>query len=142
MGISINAQQSSENDYYKSVNAICKIIAESKLSFWKRNDFLFKFSAAYQERERALKVLHGFTKSVIEQRRKQISSEANKKLTDENDLGKKKKIALLDLLLNTAGDNMTNSDILEEIEGFMFAVRYINIYKIFVRKYKFFFVGS
>lgn len=121
MGTSVKAQQAPDNNYCQSVKTMCENYVKRKFSFWKRIDFLFQFSSDYEERNNALKVLHGFTKSVIERKRKQINSDVNKQSVDKDDLGRKKKIAFLDLLFQFAGNSMTNEDILEEVEVFMFA---------------------
>jgi cytochrome P450 family 4 len=67
-----------------------------------------------------LKVLHGFTDSVIKTRREELSA---KKLGENlNDSGIKRKLALLDLLLQATidGQPLNDMDIREEVDTFMF----------------------
>lgn len=78
----------------------------------------------YRLEAKALKVLHGFTNGVIEARRNELLT-LNKGKTDDNlgeSSGIKRKKALLDILLEAAVDGapLTNQDIREEVDTFMF----------------------
>lgn len=70
---------------------------------------------------KCLKVLHGFTDGVIQGRRNELlNQEKTESLTESS--GIKRKMALLDLLLQATidGKPLTNSDIREEVDTFMF----------------------
>lgn len=75
----------------------------------------------FQREQKALKILHGFTDSVIQRRRDEIlnSSESG---SEQDNVGLKTKKALLDVLLQATIDNqpLTNMDIREEVDTFMF----------------------
>lgn len=78
--------------------------------------------------------IHKFTDSVISKRKEELLRSANnndvkaveqERTEDEEMYGAKKRYALLDLLLNTktaTGEPLTNDDIREEVDNFMFAV--------------------
>lgn len=68
-----------------------------------------------------LKVLHGFTDNVITMRKEELSKQSS--VDDKpNDFEGKKKLALLDLLLQAKIDGvpLSDSDIREEVDTFMF----------------------
>lgn len=74
-----------------------------------------------------LKVVHGFTEKVI-QERKQLRSSSNKDISreNENDDGSKKRQAFLDLLLNESENSeagkLNDVELREEVDTFMFEV--------------------
>lgn len=79
---------------------------------------------AKREKE-VLKILHDFTDNVIVTRREELATklEKNEKLIDEeNEIGSKRKLALLDVLLQSTidGKPLTNMDIREEVDTFVF----------------------
>lgn len=79
------------------------------------NDFVYKLTSAGREHERSLKVLHQFTRDIIDKRDKEF---------DVSDLRTRKRIAFLDLLLKAkhADDHkLSLNDIQEEVDTFMFA---------------------
>lgn len=85
----------------------------------KRIDFLYQFTEMKQKEKKVLKLLHGFTDKVIEERRDELLK-IKKELTE---IDEKKKKTLLDILLtSTIGDvPLSNEDIREEVSTFLFA---------------------
>ena len=82
-------------------------------------DILFDWFSKYSsDHQKYLKVLHGFTESVILTRRKEMqnNSDESKEIPEGS---KRKKLAFLDLLLKlqlSGGDNeFTDQDIREEV---------------------------
>jgi cytochrome P450 family 4 len=75
----------------------------------------------YKNEKKLLQVLHGFTDSVIKARRDELLKNQNAK-HENNSEGVKTKMALLDLLLQATidGEPLTNEDIREEVDVFMF----------------------
>lgn len=124
MGVSINAQQHPSSEYVTSVKEMCRIVTERGMSLIKQNDFLYKFTSDYAKECEALKVLHGFSASVIKERKQGIVSK-NKSDEDANNvLGVKKRKAFLDLLLEVSQkeeDPLTDEELREEVDTFMFA---------------------
>lgn len=92
-----------------------------------RSNFIFNISSFYKREQAALKVLHKFTDSVIVARRNELLEKQKKGVNeeinvDDADVGVKKKLALLDVLLQTTidGKPLSNVDIREEVDTFMF----------------------
>lgn len=89
-----------------------------------RSDFLYKFSSLAKKEKQSLKILHDFTDSVIVARRQELLDQDTSEDTQytNEDLGMKKKRVLLDVLLQSTidGKPLTNADIREEVDTFMF----------------------
>lgn len=106
----------------------CRITHVLHLRMWDvilRNDYTFPFTKAAKVEKRALKVLHDFTDKVIVARRQELldaqTTDAGESQS-KDDVGIKKKMALLDVLLQAKidGQPLTNEDIREEVDTFMF----------------------
>lgn len=89
-----------------------------------RNDFIYSFTSLAKKEKQSLAILHAFTDKVIVARRKELleKMENNSGIEDNDDIGMKKKMALLDVLLQSTidGKPLTNDDIREEVDTFMF----------------------
>ena len=85
-----------------------------------RSDFIFKLSGLHAEQEKLLKIIHGLTDSVIIKRREKLNQQIETLTNDEEAKGK---CALIDILLRTSinGLPLSNMDIREEVNTFMFA---------------------
>lgn len=93
-----------------------------------RIDWIFNCSRNGRRHDELVKFLHAFTINVIQTRRKMLSNEKSADASndiDDDGIGRKKRMALLDLLLNTKinGKPLTDTYIREEVDNFMFAVR-------------------
>lgn len=95
------------------------------MNFWLRNPIIFALTGAKRRNDRCLKVLHKFTRDVVKNRREMLLKEDVSKeveVVDDNDVGIKKKMALLDVLLKASVDGkpLTDNEIAEEVDTFMF----------------------
>jgi cytochrome P450 family 4 len=77
-----------------------------------------------RKEKKLLKVLHGFTDKVIAMRKEELSKQilGESAANELNNFGEKKKMALLDILLQVKidGEKLTDSDVREEVDTFMF----------------------
>ncbi|GAB6019207.1 hypothetical protein CHUAL_000821 [Chamberlinius hualienensis] len=129
MGQSVNAQGDGESDYVKAVSDAQEVFSHRSLNPFYRNDFIFRLTRWGRIWNKHLKVLHTFTKKVIKERKKEFEAkkqlDSDQPLLDLNDnvyIGsEQKRFAFLDMLLESAESNrLTDSDIQEEVDTFMF----------------------
>lgn len=102
------------------------------VNFALRYPLIYKFSRLRKTEANALRVLHGFADAVIRKRRQELTEnrigvdhDGDEAATD--DVGIRKKRALLDVLLQSTidGKPLTDLDIREEVDVFMFGVNLI-----------------
>ncbi len=86
-----------------------------------RSDFFFQFTTLCKQQTNALKILHGFTDSVIQERRKKLVNQRNESSDDTTPVDTN---TFLDILLQGRidGKPLSNLDIREEVDTFMFEV--------------------
>ncbi|XP_071538554.1 cytochrome P450 4C1-like [Panulirus ornatus] len=125
MGCSVNAQDDCESDYVKAVHRIQHLIQQRMIVVWLQPNFLFKLLGYAREQEALLATLHGFTRSIVKTRRK-LYNQKKKGTTDTEEdqlLGKRTRLAFLDLLLEYSEDGavLSDEDIREEVDLFVFA---------------------
>ncbi|XP_068215979.1 cytochrome P450 4c3-like isoform X3 [Palaemon carinicauda] len=125
MGRSINAQGNSDSEYVRAVYRIGALIQQRQARPWLQPDILYKLSGYAKEFNACLKVLHDLSYSCIRERRAGHHERKAKKLEDKKEddiLGKKQRLAFLDLLLDASESDptITDEDIREEVDTFMF----------------------
>lgn len=87
---------------------------------------IYKFTSEGKEFFKTVKSLHEFTEKVIQERK--LGRIAKTEEASED--GVKKRKAFLDLLLD-AGSDLTDTDLREEVDTFMFEVRLTKISNMF-----------
>ncbi|XP_049826904.1 cytochrome P450 4C1-like [Schistocerca gregaria] len=125
MGTPVNAQEETDSAYVSAVYAMSETTLQRIVRPWLHPDFIYKrtkYGKIYYE---SLNVLHGFTEKVIRERkasRLNNNKDLNPKDDEEEVFGKKKRVAFLDLLLEASdgGKNLTDLEIREEVDTFMF----------------------
>lgn len=125
MGIKVNAQIERDATYVKSIRNIADVVTRRIISPTKMYSFFYFFSLDHLNEKFYLKTLHGMTDSVIKSRRLEISKNNNKNQPiNEDDIGKKKRSPFLDTLIHSTidGKPLTDEDIREEVDTFMFEV--------------------
>ncbi|KAM8719607.1 hypothetical protein ACLKA7_005787 [Drosophila subpalustris] len=128
MGVSINAQTNVDSEYVRAVKTISMVLHKRMFNIFYRFELTYMLTPLAQAERRALNVLHNFTEKIIVQRREELlratSNEGQKEQTSDvdNDVGAKRKMAFLDILLQSNIDDkpLTNLDIREEVDTFMF----------------------
>ncbi|XP_069699694.1 cytochrome P450 4C1-like isoform X2 [Periplaneta americana] len=126
MGTPVHAQEDSESDYVTAVYDMSELSIHRMFRPWLYPDWIFNLSPAGRRHNQCLRTLHEFTKRVI-QERKQLHEKSQKKPetsaeSEDDTLGKKKRKAFLDLLLEASHDgvSLTDEELREEVDTFMF----------------------
>lgn len=86
-------------------------------------DFFFKFTKEHRLFEESMKVVSDTTQRVISSRRKHYEEHPEELLENTNEVGVRKRMPLIDTLLrtNVDGEPLSNQDIEDEVNTFLFA---------------------
>ncbi|XP_044270354.1 cytochrome P450 4C1-like [Tribolium madens] len=119
MGVKIKAQQGNNTEYVEAVRSFLDIFIHRTFSVWKKIDALFRFSGMHKAYKQLLTILHQFTINIIVTSREKKSQKKTENITPDD--GIKRKVALLEMLLESEENKMlSNEDIREEIDTFVF----------------------
>lgn len=103
--------------------SITEVISIRSANFWQRYDVLFNLFGGKWKRkiDNCLHVLHNFSNSIILKRRDELLKNYGK---SDDGVDQGKRMALLDILLKSTidGKPLSNEDIREEVDTFMFEV--------------------
>ena len=119
MGKNINAQKDSDSEYVKAVYESSDLVFQRQKGPWLWSDFVYKLTPAGAKWRKCISILHSFTNQVIQERKLELQNDEE---TKTDDLGRKKKMAFLDLLIKESkgGTVLSDEDIREEVDTFMF----------------------
>ncbi|EAT40476.2 AAEL007815-PA [Aedes aegypti] len=123
MGTKVNAQLNSDSKYVRAVKDMATVAMARSFKAFARFNFTFYFTPYRRMQDKALKVLHDYTDSVIRSRRLELAKGAfTKSDENENDVGIRKKVAFLDMLLQATVDGrpLDDLEVREEVDTFMF----------------------
>ncbi|XP_036150392.1 cytochrome P450 4C1-like, partial [Monomorium pharaonis] len=131
MGTSLKETDSFHiQQYRKAFHQLTKICLYRFFRPWLHNEWIFSLTSKGREQTKILKILHGFTEKIIaerkiyhklyEQHKKNLSK--NSVTVAETTAIKKKRLAMLDLLISVSQEGLlTDSDIREEVDVFIAA---------------------
>ncbi|KAH8387442.1 hypothetical protein KR093_007117, partial [Drosophila rubida] len=126
MGTKVHAQMSPELPYVRAVFDMSNIVTVRFIKPWQRIDWMFRLLQPRLALKQAqlIKTMHDFTESVIQERREALVNDQQRQAgnVEGDDLGQKRRMALLDVLLQATinGEPLSNEDIREEVDTFMF----------------------
>lgn len=124
MGVSVNAQKDKKSRYVMNVKEMCRISIERAFSIIKRSNMLYMMCPDFYTEKKVVRELHAVTNAVIDSRRRELENGKLECNGDTDDVGRKKKMAFLDILLRSTidGKPLSKEDIREEVDTFMFEV--------------------
>ncbi|XP_011701424.1 PREDICTED: cytochrome P450 4C1-like [Wasmannia auropunctata] len=130
MGTSLQDMKSDvQQQYREAVYDIGEILIYRLMRPWLTPKMIFSLTSMGEKHEKALKILHGFTEKIIAERKQYHESTGGRYLKhleddtvdDKEIIGiKKKRLAMLDLLIATAHNGLSDMDIREEVDTFLF----------------------
>ncbi|KAL6257984.1 hypothetical protein P5V15_011579 [Pogonomyrmex californicus] len=135
MGTSLQEMGEFRKQYHQAIHEMGDIIINRVLRPWLAFDMIFALTSMGKKQNRCLKILHGFTEKIIAERKKyyecnkgllenfaDITDDKLDEIDDKQVIGvKKKRLAMLDLLISVARDNEINDlGIREEVDTFIF----------------------
>ncbi|KAH8365889.1 hypothetical protein KR093_006911, partial [Drosophila rubida] len=128
MGTKVNAQRADNiTPYANAVNECTALFAWRFMTIYAQNELLFTLlhPRLKWHQTKLIRIMHEFTIHVIEQRRQALEQQQQSSALlehSEHVLGKKHRMALLDVLLQASVDGrpLRNEEIREEVDTFMF----------------------
>lgn len=110
-----------------------ELVVHRVLRPWLYFDSVYFFTTQYWEKKRLIKFLHNFSMSVIQDRKTNFKELNFNEEAIMDDIGIKKRLAMLDLLISAqkAGTNIDDEGIREEVDTFMFEVRFQSVFYMF-----------
>ncbi|XP_024868675.1 cytochrome P450 4C1-like, partial [Temnothorax curvispinosus] len=132
MGTSLRGLGDFQQQYREAVHKMGELLTYRVMRQWLRSDWIFSLTSKGREQKKLLKILHGFTKRIIAERKlyhdrtngqylKSFDNDTSAKRDDGEPVGiRRKRLAMLDLLIAASRDGfMTDLDIREEVDTFM-----------------------
>ncbi|KAL0134205.1 hypothetical protein PUN28_001196 [Cardiocondyla obscurior] len=130
MGTSLQEMGEFQQQYREAVHEMGKIFIYRLMRPWLTSEKIFALTPMGKRHSKYLKILHGFTEKVIAERKQyhentngQYLKQVGSNIDDDIEVTgiKKKRLAMLDLLILAAQNNeMNDKDIREEVDTFMF----------------------
>ncbi|XP_058121858.1 cytochrome P450 4C1-like [Anopheles ziemanni] len=126
MGVKVHAQTNEEdNAYVDAVYELSSLFMGRVVRPWLHPNWTFNRSSFGRKQRALLEVLHGYTRKVIQERKKTLlegNTGVESNHLTENEFGRRKRLAFLDLLLQSVSTSglLSDEDVREEVDTFMF----------------------
>ncbi|XP_050426719.1 cytochrome P450 4C1-like [Adelges cooleyi] len=121
MGVSLRSQEGQSIEYVKAIKTMSRVVKKRIITGWLWSDTIFNVSTWGRQFYKSLKVLHEFSKNVIQQRKQKLNFSEN---PIAGTIGERKKVqSFLDLLIEISKEHpnsMTDADVQEEVDTFLF----------------------
>ncbi|KAK7793718.1 hypothetical protein R5R35_007874 [Gryllus longicercus] len=122
IGYKINAQTDRNSEYVKALTELLRLTAVRMFTPWLFFDCIYWLTPSGRRYKKCLSVLHGTTDRMIRERRKDLLMlEKEGGTLDADELGRRRRLVFLDLLILMARDgSLSDMDIREEVDTFLF----------------------
>ncbi|XP_018400102.1 PREDICTED: cytochrome P450 4C1-like [Cyphomyrmex costatus] len=130
MGTSLQEMDECQEQYRQAIHNIGNILIYRIMKPWLASNLIFSLTPMGKKFYKNLKILHGFTEKIIAERKqyhertggRYLKNFDDTEIDDEEIIGiKRKRLAMLDLLIAAARDNKINDvDVREEVDTFVF----------------------
>uniref|UniRef100_UPI003B6372B6 uncharacterized LOC105567836 n=1 Tax=Vollenhovia emeryi TaxID=411798 RepID=UPI003B6372B6 len=131
MGISLQEMGSFQQWYRNAVHQMCQLVVYRLMRPWLYINWIFSLTPAGRKQLKVLNILHTFTEKIIAERKSYLKLTNGQYLkninndVEEDDAEikgtRKKRLAMLDLLILASEEGLlTDSDIKEEVDTFVF----------------------
>ncbi|KAL0278412.1 UNVERIFIED_CONTAM: hypothetical protein PYX00_000241 [Menopon gallinae] len=124
MGVNVHAQKSIDLKYTQSVLRITAIVLERINKLWLHPNFIFNKTSLGKEHQMHLDITKDFVDNIIRERKKVRQQNGSAKNDEKKVDIRKRKLAFLDLLLETQAEGkyqLTDEEIREEVDNIVFA---------------------
>lgn len=125
MGVDLRSQTGQGKEYMQAMHRLGELFTERLQYPWYWNDNIYEWTPRGRQWMKDLKILHGTTKKIIKDRKKELDEERDHDVIIDDMsqvVRKRRKLAFLDLLIEAQrqhGD-LTDEGIQEEVDTFMF----------------------
>ncbi|XP_063238309.1 cytochrome P450 4C1-like [Bacillus rossius redtenbacheri] len=121
MGTKINAQDEKDSEYVTAVHGVGEEVAYRTVRPWLHPDCVYFRLPCGRRMKKHLAVIHGFAWKIIAEKKSKLAANATAEQLGQETVDGKKRAAFLDLLLQTSSmEGMTDEEIREEVDTFMF----------------------
>nr|AUX13052.1 cytochrome P450 monooxygenase CYP4EY1 [Apolygus lucorum] len=122
MGTELGETDERSKEYVRAVKRANEVSVVRMLSPFMRSSLLFSFTSMSRQHNKDVQILHEFTEKVITKRREEFEDEKRVEASEYSEADEKKRQVFLDSLLELSEkENMSSTDIREEVDTFMFA---------------------
>ncbi|CAK1601225.1 unnamed protein product [Parnassius mnemosyne] len=122
MGTSMDeAKLSIVNKYFEALNVLGSILAYRYARIWLHLDLIFKFTKIFIIQNKSIKILHEFTKQIIQERKIDLKNNTTNEFNNQNEVYGRRRLEFLDILIQNEKEGKIDLEgIREEVDTFMF----------------------
>ncbi|XP_017774205.1 PREDICTED: cytochrome P450 4C1-like [Nicrophorus vespilloides] len=121
MGLKMNLQDETVSPYVDALNNIQRGSQRRTWNVFLQPDFIFRRTSVGKQFYKSIEFINSYCMKVIDEKTRALEVAETKPETTTDDFGRKKRMAFLDLLITNRKNGFTVTDMLDEVNTFMFA---------------------